>query len=322
MWRPVLAGDEAVRARALVDEIVAALPELRDGSLADGAAGLALLHAYRGDDEASLAALQLALEQVSVEPGLFSGATGIGFVLAHLEAGDDEAMAVFDAAAARDLDKVGWELTRGAVGLGVYARERGDRALVARVVARLEAVAADGWRAVDRDLSRYDDLGLAHGVAGALAFLARAGASTDSALAWLRARERPEGFPMTLERGGAALTGHVDGWCYGDLSVAIALLAAGERDAARATAHRSVRRTDATVEGGVCHGTAGRALIFQRLGLALADELLLDAARAEYAKVVAVAEPDWLGGNIGIALALLAAVDDREPAWARALLLF
>lgn len=267
-WRAALVGEDARRALALSDAIAASLPELLDNAtLARGNAGLSLLR----EDTAPLEA---ALAQMDATPSLFSGFVGVAFALHVLDAGSDEAMAQLDAAVQAARPRY-WDLTDGTIGLGVYLRARG-----------LPAPTPD-WRAMPEHL----DFGLAHGVAGAIAY------GCSDAIPWLRAHRKPHA--MTEPR---VHTHIVDGWCYGDLVTAYAL---GEPPPPA---------YDATIEGGICHGRAGRGLIYQAMGE-------LELAAKEYALVEPVEELGFQSGNIGIALALRAACSDEKPAWLAALLL-
>lgn len=147
-------------------------------------------------------------------------------------------------------------------------------------------------------------------------------------------------------------------WCYGDPGIAVALLMAArvvgepawEREAldlARAAARRAPENCRVE-DAGLCHGAAGLAHLLNRLHQATGDPELLAASRAWYGRALDFREPgrgiggflsftppdddttfdrlDWnedagfLTGSAGIALALLAAITDVEPAWDRVLL--
>src|SRR5262245_3965070 len=99
VWQSILEDDLRTRAEAAVQAIVADLPqpgqEILGPSLAGGAAGLAVLHAYlartgRGAAHATLAQiwLQQALDGYANNPhtaSLYGGLTGAGWVAAHLQ---------------------------------------------------------------------------------------------------------------------------------------------------------------------------------------------------------------------------------------------
>ncbi len=138
-------------------------------------------------------------------------------------------------------------------------------------------------------------------------------------------------------------------WCYGDLGNALvvgqAAAATGNavwRDAAHQLALRAARRQPATSgveDAGLCHGTAGLAHLFNRLYQHFGDDELRTAAIGWFTRTFALegrgggvggfatwqhrgaAGPAWtddpglLEGASGIALALLAATTDVEPAW-------
>jgi lantibiotic modifying enzyme len=146
-------------------------------------------------------------------------------------------------------------------------------------------------------------------------------------------------------------------WCYGDPGIALALLAAGraagepawEREAL-ALGHAIARRPPEIChveDAGLCHGAAGLGHVLNRLYQATGDPELLAAARAwferaftywepgrgiggflaytppegDFDRLVWNEDPGFLTGSAGIALTLLAATSDVEPAWDRLLLL-
>jgi hypothetical protein len=98
-------------------------------------------------------------------------------------------------------------------------------------------------------------------------------------------------------------------------------------------------------DAGLCHGTAGLALMYHRLWNATHEAVFADAARLWYRKTLAHRRPDtgiagyqayypdavgqpprwiddasFLTGAEGIALALLAGISTVAPAWDRVLL--
>jgi hypothetical protein len=363
-------ADAARAAIAQLADQVAADP-LEDPTLIRGAAGAALMHGTLaralGDVRAAAraeAALGRALERIgdaAPGPWLGTGFVGVAWVMHHLAdvvPVDDDALAPIDALVAELLGRDAWpyeyELWQGLIGLGVYARTRGRGDLVARVVEHLDRLAersADGvtwWNRDFVDLSApgsdprgYHNLGLALGVAGAIVFLADAasdgiagaGPLTADAIAWLLAHDRPGTAPrfpgaigMTIQPGRLR-----NGWCYGDLPVAIAAVRAGTvlgapawvehgRAIARAMAARPVDDVP-DFDVAFCHGAAGRAHMFNRLGQALDDEPLRDAARRYYGETcarlaVGGALPPHLNvGASGVALALLGGVAPTDPGW-------
>jgi len=105
------------------------------------------------------------------------------------------------------------------------------------------------------------------------------------------------------------------------------------------SAAREVARREPTMEldAGFCHGTLGRAHMFNRLAQATGDDELAEAARRWYRVTLERrvegtglggfvvpernADPaSVLTGSIGIALGLLAAASPIEPGWDRAFL--
>jgi hypothetical protein len=113
---------------------------------------------------------------------------------------------------------------------------------------------------------------------------------------------------------------------------------------ARAAAQRPIDRRS-ILDGGLCHGAAALMQIYSRLWQATGEELFAEAARRWFEELLIMRQPglgvagfrtavprgeqigwrdddtSFLTGAAGIALALLAATSDLEPAWDRALLL-
>ena len=180
----------------------------------------------------------------------------------------------------------------------------------------------------------------------------------DATVAWLLSQkltsDRQTSFSSWvgpgIERDDCRLA-----WCYGDAGVAAALLVAArclnepawEREGLAVARQAAERKPESTgvKDAGLCHGAAGLAHIFNRLFQVTGDESFLKAARYWFESTLALRRPDegiagfsayrapndgqeeyWedqvgiLEGAAGIALALLAATTDVEPAWDRMLL--
>ncbi len=330
MWRPLLDGDRAASAAAAVHAPAAALAapasqwhEPHAFLLSRGDAGLAVCFAYlhevwpgQGHDERARECLERGVAAAAgptVNEELFGGFTGVGWAMEHLRgrvlpedddgAGDelDEVVLAVLRAGAR----APYDLVRGLVGHGVYGLERGARGagalIVDEVVAHLDAqlhAAPGGGRAIRSD--DEFDVGLAHGMAGVVAWLARAlvagHARARTPLAdsvrWLLAQRLPPDaravFPESIDGEGQPRLGRW-GWCYGDPGVASALLAAARacrRDdwaqAALAAARHGLATLDQRIAGladaGFCHGASGLAHMYNRMYQATGDAALGDAA--------------------------------------------
>ncbi len=186
----------------------------------------------------------------------------------------------------------------------------------------------------------------------------RASSLLGGAVAWLLTQQLPgdaEGcFAIAAGRGAPRAAARV-AWCYGDLGVSAALLVAAraigeptwEREAVRIALRAAAREEgrSGVVDAGLCHGAAGVAHVLHRLHLQTRDERLADASRTWFARTLAMraegrgsvgsrarsqdaqrrphwkAEPGFLSGAAGIALALVAATTGEDPAWDRALLI-
>ena len=213
----------------------------------------------------------------------------------------------------------------------------------------------------------YFNLGVAHGMPAIVALLAaiaaagiereRAGRLADDGLAWIWAQEsRLPGetrFPAWIAVGDEYSRPSRVAWCYGDLGVSLALLLAARARGTSGLAARATRlaRHAAGITGarsgvrdaGLCHGSAGNALLFARLAHLTGCQVLADAARhwAEHTLTHRRADPvagfpAWrardpvagrgfghlpdasvLTGAMGVAMALAALISEEEPAWDR-----
>jgi hypothetical protein len=140
-------------------------------------------------------------------------------------------------------------------------------------------------------------------------------------------------------------------WCYGDLSVALGLLAAARHtgetewehaalDLARFAAARPAETTG-VVDAGLCHGAGGVLHQFNRAFQATGDPVLREAALSWLERTLAQQRPGegvggfiafdsdtqawqplpgFLTGAAGVGLALLAAAAPVLPDWDRVLL--
>jgi lantibiotic modifying enzyme len=179
----------------------------------------------------------------------------------------------------------------------------------------------------------------------------------DGAVAWTLAQKMPDGedssFPYTAVEGGEPKPTRL-AWCYGDLGIAVALLVAAravgeeswEREAVAIGRKAARRRVDGSgvIDAGLCHGAAGAGHLFNRLYQATGDPAFREAAVYWIEQTLKMQKPgegiggykvwivgegtelDWradpgfLTGSAGIALALLAAATGVEPEWDRVLL--
>jgi hypothetical protein len=278
-WRPVVT-DPALRARVheILGDIVSAVVAhpIADRSL-DARADRALMHTYLSQDgaipddaDAGGAALAEAVTLFGTggfPASVFSGASRVGWAVAHLAAGDeaDEVCGAIEAAIMRRLEETPWtadyDLIVGLVGVGVCGLERvehqGGRTLITRVLDHLEQTGREhgaglAWHTApellpdwQRQLAPdgYWNFGLAHGNPGVTALLARCvahGVDADRARSMLgrsvayllgAVPPRERGRYPSWDPGGASdseLGNTRLAWCYGDLGVSIALLSAAQ----------------------------------------------------------------------------------------------
>jgi lantibiotic modifying enzyme len=319
---------------------ITSLPGERDPSLAGGQAGLALFYTWlarthRGTPQADVLARQCldqAIEAVStreMNASFWSGFTGVAWAAELVDRlldpdAEDRGEAVDDALLRLLSRPSPWfapyDLVVGLTGLGVYSLQRCPRPAaidcLRRVVERLDERAQHDqhglcwWTPPAEILSQEArtqypsgraDLGVAHGVAGVIAFLGSVcGAGVEQAMArpllegavrWLFAHSVPtEGgptFPIWVAPGFQASPARC-AWCYGDPGIAAALLVAargvGDGDseqAAVALACRAAARPVAetgVVDAGFCHGAAGLAHIYNRMYQATGEPVLGRAA--------------------------------------------
>ena len=332
-WAPVVDGDDAEAAVRVVREIAAALAELDvdDPSLAGGLAGMALALAEL--DDAGLVAggrvhadvlLERSLDHVRRRPmpslALYPGLTGVAWAFGRVAADEEPDLDIFDDLVVASLERPHrghHDVVNGVVGLGVYALDRLPRKQACRVlelvVDRLAALAEPRGRGLvwvtppellqEPKLTAFPrgmiDLGLAHGVSGAVTLLAEihaAGIARDEArrlitgaVSWLLDVAWPDGGPCRYPLGiadGVEPPPTRPAWCYGDTSVAVALFSAGVRlgeadwrAAGHALAREAAGRDVAVGDAGLCHGAAGLAHLYSRFFHATGDELFAQAAR-------------------------------------------
>lgn len=286
MWQSITDPERSRRCWKVIEEIERCLLEYtslgasdprraQDPSLANGAVGLALFFAYldaaRPGSGAAERALDIlgqgidALTQSNISPSLYSGFSGIGWVVCHLTReffeGDDDLTSEIDTALDELLslpaDNKPPELISGLSGYGVYLLERPPHAdavgLLGRILDHLEQTvevspAGCTWHTSPEWLADWQralrpegcyDLGVAHGVPGVIGFLAAAHSAgisdprvsqlADGAVRWLLSQRLPDGgdsaFPALLVPGFEPEPTRM-AWCYGDLGIAVVLLSA------------------------------------------------------------------------------------------------
>lgn len=350
-WQVLLEDSLREKARAAVDEIADGLAVVHADMPAGTLAELSLFYGYLAQvkrdaqmAERALHYLNAALDQFSNQPplpGFIGGYPQVGWVITQL-AGKlfdqqetatclavDEALLAYLQALPQPAD---FDLIGGLTGLGVYALARLPEPsavaclqLVVQHLAERAERNKDGatWFTVPGFLPEwqrqicpngYYNLGLAHGVPGVIAFLARACAVEsvrataqpllEDAVRWVLANlgeaDGVSFFPNWLAPEVSPSRSRV-AWCYGDLSGATALLYAarcvGRQDwEAQALpilryAARNRGEEAGVRDAGICHGAAGNAHIFNRIYQATGEELFKEAACHWYARVFDFRQP-------------------------------
>lgn len=330
-----------------------------DPSLAGGAAGVAVFLHYAANslDDADMreACIDLLGESLAglhslPYPGLYAGYTGVAWAISHLQQRgvdelDDVHLGDLDATVEALLCRVPWtddyDLITGLVGLGVYGLERmhqgAGEGIVSAVVARLAETAewlGEGaawfhppWLIPHTKQGEFPEgwynLGLAHGIPGILAFLARAvqydvrretaarllaaGSRWTCAQVRVFGREQVRLGYQVDPRAPRAPATFRDAWCYGSPGAAVALLAAARVLAddrigacafalARTAAHHDPAQAG-VIDASFCHGSSGLAHLYARLHASTGEQLFADAARRWLAHTLTLKTPgEGVGG--------------------------
>lgn len=355
-WRPLITDPDRRAAIAnVIVEIVAAVEDWRRDhpSSSDDDADYATLRIYTAtddtvpdpDDEAGKA-LSSAIGRIGErnEAGLYGGAARVAFAVGHLSAGDDAdtACEMIERSLTRFLAKPteSYDLISGVVGIAVPVLQRiadgkasaSSEALANTILDHLERMAGPmpvgmAWHTPPSQLppwqreiapDGYINLGLAHGMPGIVAILARyiaAGVDVprartllDGAVAYLMSVAQPTPgarfrawLPAKQGDGPPRVA-----WCYGDLGVSVALLSAAIatgrddwRSEALGLAHGMAARsfeTSQVTDAGLCHGAAGVAHLFNRMSQATGDAELARAAAAWFDRTLAMRRAEPIAG--------------------------
>lgn len=303
------------------------------------------------DDEVTrfIAHARDTVATIPMEPGLFRGKSGIAWAAEHLRGFiypngvtlDDPNDELDESLPRQRLRPDRYDLWYGSVGLGVYALERylrtplGIREWVEYLVNELEDKAefqqnSLTWFTFPEALppksrkkhpAGHYDLGVAHGVPGVIAFLARVHAAgidkettaelISASVTWLlgQGQQRDSGpnFPDVLvpPMPGKPIYNSF-GWCHGDPGIAMALLLAGRclgkprwENVAVEIARTSVKRMlkAAFPDASLCHGAAGLGHLFNRMYQRTGDELFLEAARTWLEQALNHRKPGYGSGG-------------------------
>jgi hypothetical protein len=306
--------------------------------------------------------IERAIAAARPEPSLHRGLAGLGFVLA-LYRPDEARLRVIDDSVRLALPQLPpASLQSGVAGVAVYASLRSHaasgRALQAEIVRCLEERAqVDGpgvvWHTPLSYLQRRRvpsapepiiELGIVHGVAGALvglAALARCGHGVAADLVraaltalWARQARQPTGFgriELGVDGAGGAIDCGREPFCVGDPGILraawLSARAVGDEESAqralvglRAVADHELTRpiTEAT-RLDLCCGIAASAEVHLRMHAETGEPAFLAASRrlqqACAARVGALPFYDFRFGRAGVLLALLSGSGLVDPRW-------
>ena len=341
-----------------------------DATLGSGLAGVALFRSqFNGILPTSaiscepLALInQLILRAPELEsPSLFWGLAGVAWTVEVLtkrctlaidDPNESFDVDLLDLLHAID-DSAGCELCYGLAGLLTYCSGRPQTATVVEAVSRILAMLRDS---ANKDRSGYlwqskalprpnQHLGMAHGSAGVLAALAmthRTGTcrvEVESLLCHGIGRLRKE-HSLEHRKYGPVFT-----WCWGDLGLALGLIAAARATGDSASerfaielARKGLLHDHPFRDASICHGSSGASHMLNRLFQRTKDEAFRVAAR-KFATVTLRSRQEgqgiagylfatdkegdieWLPnaglvtGLAGVGLALGSAISDKEPYW-------
>ena len=361
-------------------------------SLYAGQLGFALplaIHYKTFGDDKSLQALESLLEYeinrcTPMDTSLCTGLSGLGWTLSFLE--NSGVISLEKTSSFHKLDeylmnrslsqirKGNYDLLDGGLGIAVYFLEREITAEIKTYFISL-VVALDEKKVLQPnggvwnsslDPSKWEvNLGIAHGLPSIIIILSKmqqAGVGTqlgrkliESAVNWLLANKSIEDYclyPSVIDDEEDDPFSRL-AWCYGDLSVAKCLLAAGRalhkddwvRESRLTAEHTLVRRTEESTgvsDPCICHGSSGLAYMYYRNYVEYGDLQFLDAANYwsektwRYRRVDEgvcgfkfwmmsenkwVDSPGLLEGTTGILLSQMSIQSNVDFAWGKCLLI-
>jgi lantibiotic modifying enzyme len=252
-----------------------------------------------------------ALGNEAMDHSMSAGVAGIAFIYQHLlnigilDVSDDLNLSELDAFIDRGIDvdfQMGnWDPLHGMVGLGIYFLERnketGEKKYLEKIVdylAGMRTTVGNHQLWMTPGYGTYSDdnynFGMAHGMPGVLSFLAQTHARgirqqaidemITSCLPFLLQYEYADdavySFPPTIDLHLKKEKLHARlAWCYGDLSMAIALVHCGKAlqnenlqtkgiEVALKTTHRTLENSGCA-DACFCHGAVGLAHQYHRL---------------------------------------------------------
>lgn len=332
-------------------------------SLGGGWAGLLLLYssldeAYPGDGwemagrECALKIKEEIEEEGISDYSLFGGLAGVCFALRHakrygkmVEKLDDYLVDKVRSHVLKNLSQPlkiqEYDPISGLAGIGIYLLQA-QNFLVADILRHLTCSFASGWHLpadylfLEEERERYPggvfNLGLSHGVTGALAFFAHAGVQgvevpgqRDLGLkiaSWLESKRENDYWPPLIPFVESAPTAPpVDSWCYGAPGIARTLYLTGKwlgdkpmQERALDTFHALVKRSNLN-NPAFCHGLSGLLMTTYLMAKETRSEVLHKELSRIENEILAFGfndlEPGLLEGEAGILLSLLTLSTDN-----------
>lgn len=339
-WNPILPETEKKQILCIIEHIANDLETSipLNTSLGRGSAGHALFFSYlhqaipnQGYDRTSQQIINSALAQPVLSTSylsLLGGLSGLTWVVDHLSG---LTLDLFEEDPNEELDALlldhlnegplrsDFDLVAGITGWGKYWVDRPSQfrkdSNISRIIDHLDHLVQrypEGyawytgrhlltpWQ-LDQSPNGYFDLGMAHGQAGIIAFLASVWSKgfqepriynlASNAIRWLlaqRVEHQESDFPRVTQAGKPFSPSRV-AWCYGDLGIAMALLKAGRAftepewiniavEIAQKAAKRPLEHSGVK-DASLCHGSAGNAHLFYRIYQSSGKDCFKAAAR-------------------------------------------
>lgn len=274
----------------------------------------------------------------------------------------------------RDIRDNKYDFLHGALGCGLYFFKKENNKQIQRIINFLQDISEPDvknkiirWKSVlNEDGKKGYNIALSHGMASIVLFLSHViekgkkdkvvyellqGGINYILSQELNTNEFGSFFPSQSAENGEPVSESRLAWCYGDLGVAYSLWHAGKvigdeilkkkaLDIFTYSTKRQLVKDTAVIDAGLCHGSAGVAMIFRRMYLETGDDVFSKATDFWIERTLAHArfndglvgyktyiykkwESDFslLSGISGIGLILLSYIENDNQPWDKMFLL-